>query len=67
MSTLVLKSVVLAVPDRSVFKKKARGNQVAGVVHYCPACKWESEPCRTMAETRRKPAHECPGGSGRLL
>ena len=35
--------------------------------HYCPECGWESGPCRTLAETRRKPAHECHKGPGAQL
>jgi hypothetical protein len=62
--SLILKSVTLRPPDRPSLKRKARGREVAGVVHYCPECRWESEPCRTLAETRKKPFHECLAALG---
>jgi len=57
MSTTHLKTVVLN-PGPSM-RRKGRGQEVAAIVHFCPSCNWESAPCRTMAETRRKPVHEC--------
>ena len=63
---LILKTVQLRPVDRRM-KRKARGQEVAAVVHFCPERGWESGPCRTLAETRRKPAHECHSGPGPLF
>jgi hypothetical protein len=59
-ATLILKSVQLRPPAAPPMGRKARGREVAGVVHHCVVCGWESEPCQTLAAAWSKPAHECP-------
>jgi hypothetical protein len=58
----------IALPQvRRSFKRKSRENQVAGVVWTCRTCGWRSEPCQTMAATKRPPHHECAGKNWALV
>jgi hypothetical protein len=58
VSALALKTVQLSASGPSM-KRKVRGQGVVGQVWRCPYCNWRSEPCVTMAQLRKAPAHQC--------
>lgn len=57
---LILRSVVIRLPANAPMKKKSKGREIAGLVHACMACGWESAPVSGPAGWKRIPKHECP-------
>lgn len=57
---MVLRSVVIRLPANAPMKKKSPGREIAGLVHACMACGWESKPVKGPSDWKRIPNHECP-------
>jgi hypothetical protein len=58
---LILRSVVIRPPAGGApMKKKSKGREIAGLVHACLGCGWESAPVSGPAAWKKIPKHECP-------
>jgi len=57
---LILRSVVIRQLGPAPMKKKSKGREIAGLVHACLACGWESAPVSGPTGWKKIPKHECP-------